>query len=86
MGVGSRGHGLFLPDICCLCYFSVAMTKHHDQRNLIKKTLIGLGVSEGWRPWWQYKGSEAETAESSHLDLQTRVRENSGANLLKPQS
>lgn len=36
-------------DFChqvCLCYFSVAVLRHHDQGNLDNKVYLGLMVSE----------------------------------------
>lgn len=43
----------------------------------LRKCLVGFTVSEGPSLcWWKNKGMAAETAESSHLDLQAGGREN----------
>ena len=41
-----------------LTYFSIAITKHHDQETYKREHLIGLMASEGLIPRWQREGTE----------------------------
>lgn len=44
----SNGHsGAFIHFSACLCCFSIALKRHHDQGDIEKRVYLGLVVSEG---------------------------------------
>lgn len=90
------GHGsltqLFISQFyLCLCYFAIAGTKHHGQRNYLKKSWIGRIAPEGLCLWWWREGIDADSWSSgwaltpwSQSRRQRAQRECCG--LWKPQS
>lgn len=62
----------------CISYFSVAVTKHHDQRQFIEESIFGLWLQRAKNPIWQLAGSAAEvrSEEMTSLIASMKEREN----------
>lgn len=74
LGVGVKG---------CLCYFSIAVTDHCDQGNLLKKEkglVLKLMVAEGQslcpsgQEAWQLEGRHGAEAPAEHFHLKQQLR------------